>query len=71
LFTDVFRRVRAISGEDEARADDNALSNLILLDMGTNRSYKNAIVPVKRRRIIDLDKQRQFVPPATHNVFLM
>ena len=70
LFTDVFRRVRAISGEDEARADDNALSNLVLLDMGTNRSYKNAIFPVKRKRIIDLDKEGQFVPPATRNVFL-
>ena len=69
-FTDVFRRVREISGEDDARADDNALSNLVLLDMGTNRSYKNAIFPVKRKRIIDLDKEGQFVPPATRNVFL-
>ena len=36
----------------------------------TNRSYKNAIFPVKRARIIELDKQGQFVPPATRNVFL-
>jgi hypothetical protein len=69
-FTDVFTRVRALSGEPEARGDDNALSNLVLLDMGTNRSYKNAIFPVKRTRIIGLDKQGQFVPPATRNVFL-
>jgi Protein of unknown function DUF262 len=69
-FTDVFGRVRALSGEAEAREDDNALSNLALLDMGTNRSYKNAIFPVKRTRIIDLDKRGQFVPPATRNVFL-
>jgi hypothetical protein len=38
--------------------------------METNRSYKNAIFPVKRARIIELDKQGQFVPPATRNVFL-
>lgn len=69
-FADVFNRVRALSGEDEARADDNSVSNLVLLDMGTNRSYKNAIFPVKRARIIDLDKQGQFVPPATRNAFL-
>jgi hypothetical protein len=69
-FTDVFARVRTLSGEEGARADDNALSNLVLLDMGTNRSYKNAIFPVKRSRIIGLDKQGQFVPPATRNVFL-
>lgn len=69
-FADVFARVRTLSGEPEARADDNALSNLVLLDMGTNRSYKNAIFPVKRARIIALDKEGQFVPPATRNVFL-
>ena len=69
-FSDVFARVRTLSGEPAARADDNALSNLVLLDMGTNRSYKNAIFPVKRERIIGLEKQGQFVPPATRNVFL-
>ena len=69
-FGDVFARVRLLSGEPEARAEDNGLSNLVLLDMGTNRSYKNAIFPVKRARIIDLDKNGQFVPPATRNVFL-
>jgi hypothetical protein len=69
-FTDVFSRVRALSGELEARADDDALSNLVLLDMGTNRSYRNAIFPVKRARIIELDKKGRFVPPATRNVFL-
>lgn len=69
-FAEVFARVRTLSGEPEARTDDNGLSNLVLLDMGTNRSYKNALFPVKRTRIIALDKQGQFVPPATRNVFL-
>jgi hypothetical protein len=69
-FMDVFNRVRVVSGEAEVRVDDNAISNLVLLDMGTNRSYKNAIFPVKRDRIIELDKQGQFVPSATRNVFL-
>jgi len=68
-FMAVFARVRKLSGEADGREDD-ALSNLALLDMGTNRSYQNAIFPVKRKRIIDLDKQGQFVPPATRNVFL-
>jgi hypothetical protein len=70
-FTQVFDGVRALSGEAESRgADDNALSNLVLLDMVTNRSYKNAIFPVKRTRIIELDTLGQFLPPATRNVFL-
>jgi hypothetical protein len=69
-FMDVFNRVRVLSGEAEARDSDNELSNLTLLDMGTNRSYKNAIFPVKRGRIIELDQRGQFIPPATRNLFL-
>ncbi len=69
-FEQVFNRVRALSGESEARESDNGLSNLALLDMGTNRSYKNAIFPVKRRRIIELDRDGMYVPPGTRNVFL-
>ncbi|MDH5493721.1 MAG: hypothetical protein OEY14_17340, partial [Myxococcales bacterium] len=69
-FEEVFTRVRALSGEGEARESDNGLSNLALLDMGTNRSYKNAIFPVKRRRIIELDRDGVYVPPGTRNVFL-
>lgn len=69
-FIDVFAGIRELSGEAQAREGDSAISNLVLLDVGTNRSYKNAIFPVKRSRIIDLDKRGQFVPPATRNVFL-
>jgi hypothetical protein len=69
-FGDAFHRVRALSGEAEPREGENRISNLALLDMGTNRSYRNSIFPVKRGRIIDLDREGQFVPPATRNVFL-
>ncbi|WP_374496019.1 DUF262 domain-containing protein [Zoogloea sp.] len=49
---------------------DNSVGNLTLLDAGTNRSYGNAIFPIKRRRIIALDKAGRFVPPCTKNAFL-
>lgn len=49
---------------------DNSVGNLTLLDAGTNRSYGNAIFPMKRRRVIALDKAGRFVPPCTKNVFL-
>ncbi len=70
VFDDLFARVRTLSGEGEAREGDNALSNLALLDTGTNRAYKNAIFPVKRRWIIELDRKGTYVPPQTRNVFL-
>jgi len=49
---------------------DNSVGNLTLLDAGTNRSYGNAIFPMKRRRVITLDKAGRFVPPCTKNAFL-
>lgn len=49
---------------------DNSVGNLTLLDAGTNRSYGNAIFPIKRRRVIALDKAGRFVPPCTKNAFL-
>lgn len=49
---------------------DNSVGNLTLLDASTNRSYGNAIFPLKRRRIIGLDKAGCFVPTCTKNAFL-
>ncbi|MEJ2792070.1 DUF262 domain-containing protein [Iodobacter sp. LRB] len=46
------------------------LGNLALLDASTNRSYKNALFPIKRARIIDNDKRGVFIPIGTKNVFL-
>ena len=47
----------------------NEISNLTLLDSGTNRSYKNIIFPLKRMRIIEEDKKGTFIPLCTKNVF--
>ncbi len=46
------------------------LGNLALLDMSTNRSYKNALFPIKRSRIIESDSHGVFVPICTKNAFL-
>ena len=48
----------------------NGIGNLALLDATTNRSYKNAMFPIKRKRIIHNDKNGIFVPICTKNVFL-
>lgn len=51
-------------------ADDNSIGNLTLLDSATNRGYRNAVFPVKRKKIIDRDKHGIFVPLCTKNVFM-
>lgn len=66
LYDDILRRVGEVSDPDV----DNGIGNLALLDKGTNRAYKNAIFPVKRRWVLELDEAGTFVPLCTRNVFL-
>lgn len=46
------------------------ISNLTLLDSETNRGYKNAVFPVKRKTIIKREKEGTFIPLCTKNAFL-
>ena len=46
------------------------LTNLTLLDSGTNRGYGNAPFAVKRQYIIEKEKAGLFIPPCTRDVFL-
>jgi len=69
LFNDI---LDYFSKEDNEKKheDINDLSNLVLLDMGTNRGYKNAVFPYKRMKIIEKEKEGVFVPLCTKNVFM-
>lgn len=67
LFEDIVSYFNSELKEDD---DINDLSNLTLLDSATNRSYKNAVFPFKRKTIISRDKQGIFIPICTKNVFL-
>lgn len=70
-FNEIFYEVVAhFNSHIENGGDINHISNLTLLDSSTNRSYKNAVFPVKRKTIIDRDKQGVFIPICTKNVFL-
>lgn len=53
--------------EDEP---DNSISNLVLLDSATNRSYGDALFFGKRKEIIERDKKSAYIPICTKNVFL-
>lgn len=69
-FEAVYDKVRAHYDPDGNEDVDNSIGNLTLLDSRTNRSYMNAVFPIKRARIIALDKQATFVPLCTKNAFL-
>lgn len=69
-FEELYQRVTQFYNPNSDDEVDNSIGNLTLLDSGTNRSYKNAIFPIKRKCIIELDKQATYVPLCTKNVFL-
>ncbi|WP_395495858.1 DUF262 domain-containing protein [Acetobacter sp. KSO5] len=61
----------SVDGSDSRSVDwGDTIGNLTLLDSATNRSYQNAIFPIKRKDIIALDKSATFIPLCTKNVFL-
>lgn len=66
LYEDVLRYF----GEASSSEADHGLANLTLLDQATNRGFKNAVFPVKRARVLALDKEGTFAPLCTTNVYL-
>ena len=69
-FEAAYQLVKKFFREDVQTEDKDDISNLALLDSATNRSYGNAFFPIKRKRIIENDKNGIFVPIATKNLFL-
>jgi len=70
IFESLFKDILNYFDEKKEHKDINDLSNLVLLDAGTNRAYKNAVFPVKRKTIIKREKEGTFVPICTKNVFM-
>ena len=57
--------------EDEYLKDgDDSIGNLVLLNSKINREYHNALFNQKRAKIIEYDKNGDFIPLTTKNVFL-
>ncbi|WP_310559791.1 DUF262 domain-containing protein [Flavobacterium sp.] len=69
LFQSVYDHIINLHSVKDFVDNDN-ISNLALLDEETNRGYGNAMFFIKRKKIIENDKQGIFVPICTKNVFL-
>jgi uncharacterized protein with ParB-like and HNH nuclease domain len=69
-FKILFENIVSHFNSDIKDEDINDISNLTLLDSETNRGYKNAVFPLKRKTIINRDKSGVFIPICTKNVFL-
>lgn len=58
-----------IEGKDND-FEKHKIGNLTLLDSETNRSYGNAFFSIKRKTIIENDKNGTFIPICTKNIFM-
>jgi len=65
-FENLQRMIFNVFGE----SDLHTIDNLALLSADDNSSLNNSIFPVKRNRIIALEKNGSFIPICTRNVFL-
>lgn len=70
IFKSLLDDLKKYFKEDVQNDDPDGLSNLTLLDEGTNRMYKNSFFPVKRKHILNVEKRGVFMPLCTKNVFL-
>ncbi len=70
IFNELLKEMKIYFREEDSFEDEDNIWNLTLLDETTNRMYKNAFFPVKRRHIINKEKEGVFIPLCTKNVFL-
>ena len=66
-----FNLVRAqIVSAFDSESTKHLLDNMALLSCPDNSRLNNAIFPVKRDRVIEMELEGRFIPPCTRNVFL-
>jgi len=61
--------VNSVFKQDGSFINEDGIGNLVLLDQGTNRGYKNAFFPVKRKWINKREQEGIYILPCTKNVF--
>lgn len=67
-FSDLHEQVQKDLGEKDDYSQ--SIGNLCLLDARTNRSYQNALYPVKRAKIVKREAEGQYIFPGTRIAFM-
>lgn len=69
-FHSVSSSIVSILSDGEDSSQMHSLSNIALLTVGENAALNNSTFDVKRERIIEMDKNGDYIPVCTRNVFL-
>ena len=71
VFDDIFTRVTLLLSEDnEERNYVDMISNMALLSMENNAALNNSNFDVKRNKILEMDRNGEYIPICTRRVFL-
>lgn len=72
LFTALGNKILALLPQDEENNNYNLhnIENMALLGLPQNITLSNSVFEVKRRKIVELDKNGAFLPVATKRIFL-
>lgn len=71
-FSNLFNQVNDIFTNDAESLDKESegIANMALLSQPDNAALNNAVFEVKRRAIINLDKEGRFIPVCTRRIFM-
>ena len=62
--------IRLLSPDNDDKTQMHTLSNMALLTIGENAALSNSAFDVKREEIIKMDRNGEYIPTCTKNVFL-
>jgi hypothetical protein len=66
----IFGAVISLLSEDEDRSYLDSISNMALLTIEDNAALNNSAFDVKRNKILEMDKNGEYIPICTRRVFL-
>ena len=70
IFDLLFAEVFALLSENEDRSYMDSISNMALLRFADNSALNNSTFDVKRNKILEMDKDGEYIPICTRRVFL-
>ena len=69
-FNDVAPAVVNILSDGDEKSQMHSISNMALLTVGENAALSNSTFDVKRVKILDMDRDGDYIPTCTKNVFM-
>ncbi|SDX55019.1 Protein of unknown function DUF262 [Lutibacter oricola] len=70
IFDGLFVEVFELLSDNSDRSYVDSMSNMALLSVANNAALNNATFDVKRNRILEMDKNGEYIPICTRRVFL-